>query len=197
MSSGNPETRKKILDAAWRALESDDPKATRMGDIAKLAGVSRQALYLHFPARTDLLIAVTHHMDEVNDVDGRLAKSRGAASGLERLDAFIDAWGNYMPLIAGVARVLIAMRLTDPDAGAAWDDRMQAVRHGCEAAVKALENDGALAARMSRAEATDMLWTLLSFENWTQLRYACGWSQRKYLERMKSMARRLLVSDGG
>lgn len=197
MSSGNPETRKKILDAAWRALESDDPKATRMGDIAKLAGVSRQALYLHFPARTDLLIAVTHHMDEVNNVDGRLAKSRDAASGLERLDAFIDAWGNYMPLIAGVARVLIAMRLTDPDAGAAWDDRMQAVRHGCEAAVKALENDDALVARMSRAEATDMLWTLLSFENWTQLRYACGWSQHKYLERMKSMARRLLVPDGG
>jgi AcrR family transcriptional regulator len=193
VSSGNPETRQKILDAAWRALESNDPKATRMGDIAKLAGVSRQALYLHFPTRTDLLVAVTRHMDEVNDVDGKLEKSRNAKSGPARLDAFIDAWGNYIPEIAGAARALLAMRDDDPAAGAAWDDRMGAVRHGCEAAVRALEDDGVLLADYRRAEATDILWTLLSFRNWQQLTGSCKWSQKKYIDEMKSMARRLLL----
>lgn len=195
MSSGNPDTRRKILDAAWRALESGDTKSTRMGDIAKLAGVSRQALYLHFPARTDLLVAVTHHIDQIKDVDGRLARSRSASSGRERLDSFIDAWGNYIPEIAGVARALLAMRTADPDAGPAWDDRMRAVRHGCEAAVKALEADGDLSRDYTPELATDVLWTMLSFENWTRLRNDCGWSQKKYVTLMKAMARRLLVTD--
>lgn len=195
MSSGNPETRQKILDAAWRALESGDAKSTRMGDIAKLAGVSRQALYLHFPARTDLLVAVTQHIDRIKDVDGRLEKSRNATSGIERLDAFIEAWGNYIPEIAGVARALLAMRASDPDAGTAWDDRMRAVRHGCDAAVKALKKDGVLSADYAATEATDVLWMLLSFENWERLRFGCGWTQKKYVTQMKIMARRLLAGS--
>ncbi|MBO6947141.1 MAG: TetR/AcrR family transcriptional regulator [Rhodospirillales bacterium] len=193
MSSGNPETRQRILDAAWRALESGDAKKTRMGDIAKLAGVSRQALYLHFPARTDLLVAVTQYIDRIKDVDGRLEKSRNASSGGERLDAFIEAWGDYIPEIAGVARALLDMRVGDPDAGMAWDDRMRAVRHGCDAAVKALKKDGDLSNDHTQAQATDVLWMLLSFENWERLRFGCGWPQKKYVTEMKAMARRLLT----
>ena len=193
MSSGNPETRQRILDAAWRALASGDAKKTRMGDIAKLAGVSRQALYLHFPARTDLLVAVTQYIDRIKDVDGRLEKSRNASSGDERLDAFIEAWGDYIPEIAGVARALLDMRVGDPDAGMAWDDRMRAVRHGCDAAVKALKKDGDLSNDHTQAQATDVLWMLLSFENWERLRFGCGWPQKKYVTEMKAMARRLLT----
>lgn len=210
MSSGNPGTREKILQAAWHLLEQPDGggkgkagdttrqsagQGTRMSDIARLAGVSRQALYLHFPTRTELLIATTHYIDQVKDVDARLVKSRAAASGVERLDAFIDAWGNYIPEIAGVGRTLIALQDRDDAARAAWDDRMQAVRHGCRAAVDALHADGALSAAHSRSEATDLLWTMLSLQNWDHLRHACKWPQRKYIDKMKAAARRLLV-DG-
>lgn len=194
MSSGNPETRSRILDAAWRLLESADGGEVRMGDIAKLAGVSRQAVYLHFPKRAELLIATTRHIDRVKDVDARLAASRNAGSGTERLDAFVEAWGNYIPEIQGVGRALMAMREHDPDARAAWDDRMQAVRQGCEAAVRALAADGDLTDAFSVAEATDLLWATLSVPTWEQLRDGCGWSQRAYVDRMKSAARRLLVA---
>ena len=44
---------------------------------------------------------------------------------------------------------------------------MQAVRHGCKAAIKALTSDGDLIATLSNKKATDMLWTLLSVRNWT------------------------------
>ncbi|WNJ99193.1 TetR/AcrR family transcriptional regulator [Thalassospiraceae bacterium LMO-JJ14] len=187
----------KILKAAWKLLESPNPKGARMSDIAKLAGVSRQALYLHFPTRTEMLIATTHYIDSVKDVDGRLEKSRKARSGTERLDAFIEAWGNYIPEISGVARVLIAMSTDDPDAKAAWNDRMQAVRHGCAAAVSALDDEGRLTRHYSSSEATDILWTMLSLENWIHFRENCNWSQRKYLDRMTSMARGLLLRGNG
>ncbi len=68
---------------------------------------------------------------------------------------------------------------------------MQAMRHGCQAAVEALNNDGVLS--LDADEATDILWTMLSVRNWEQLRLECGWSQEKYSDRMKMRARRILV----
>lgn len=193
MSSENSETRDRILNAAWQLLEANHEKGARMSDIAKQAGISRQAVYLHFTTRAELLIATTHYIDEVKEVDARLAPSRNAASGVERLDAFIEAWGNYIPEIYGVVRALLAMKDTDEAAAAAWKDRMQAVREGCEAAVSALANDGVLSAEHSIDEATDILWTLLSVRNWEQLTVECGWSQQQYIEKMRTTARSILL----
>lgn len=194
MSSENMETRARILNAAWKLLEGGQGSGVRMGDIAKTAGISRQAVYLHFPNRAELLIATTRHLDEVKNVDARLLASRTAATGPERLDAFIEAWGNYIPEVYGVAKALRAMQDTDEAARLAWADRMEAVRDGCQAAVKALKRDGVLSAEHSVKQATDILWSLLSVPTWEQLTRECGWSQRLYVNTMKELAKKVLVA---
>lgn len=194
MSSEKIDTRSRILDAAAALLEHDREKAVRMSDFAKAAGISRQALYLHFSTRAELLIATTRHVDRRNDVDALLAPSRAATTGRDRLALFIEAWGRYIPLIYGVGRALIAMRDSDEAAAAAWADRMGALREGCEAAIRALARDGALARGLSAHEATDLLWTMLSVENWEQLTRRCGWSEDAYVDRMKAAAARLFVA---
>lgn len=193
MSSKNIETRTRILTASWELLENHQGQGVRMADIAQRAGVSRQALYLHFKTRTDILIATTRYIDEVKGVEDRLMASRAAKTGLERLEAFIDAWGNYIPEIYGVVKALLAVRDSDAAAAKAWDDRMQAVREGCQAAITALENDGKLSLNFTMAHATDILWVLLSVRNWEQLTQKCGWSQKDYMTNMKKQARTLLV----
>lgn len=193
MSRKNLDTRERILQAAWNMLEADAASAVPMADIARAAGISRQALYLHFPTRAELLIATTRYIDEVNTIDARLAASRTAATGIDRLDAFIEAWGNYIPSINGVAKALIAMQETDEAARQAWDDRMQAVRHGCRAAIRALKADGMLSPDHSPKQAADILWTLLSVPNWQQLTGDCGWSQKRYIETTKRIARQVLT----
>lgn len=195
MSRENPDTRTRILDAAWRLLENDPGTRVKMSDIAAAAGISRQAVYLHFPKRSDLLVETTRHVDRVKNVDERLAASRAAARGVDRLDAFIEAWGNYIPEIYGVARALIAMQDEDEAAAQAWNGRMQAVRHGCAAAVNALAQDGVLAPALSPERATDILWTLLSVGNWEQLTRDCSWPQERYVETMQIIARRSLVAE--
>ncbi|MDF2371518.1 MAG: TetR/AcrR family transcriptional regulator [Rhizobiaceae bacterium] len=195
MSRKNIETRNRILESTWRLLEADPGNKVRMSDIAKEAGISRQAVYLHFPKRADLLVATTRYLDEVSDIDARLAASRAAKTGLERLDAFIEAWGNYIPEIYGVAKALLAMQDQDEAAYNAWQGRMQAVREGCEAAVNALDRDGRLTADLSKKEAIDLLWTMLSVRNWEQMRGECGWTQARYIEVTKAFARRALVVD--
>ncbi len=194
MSSEKADTRTRILDAAWRLLEAGHGSGVTMGDIAKTAGISRQAVYLHFPTRAELLIATTRYLDDVKNVDARLAASRNAATGLERLRAFIEAWGNYIPEVYGVAKALRSMKDTDQAADLAWVDRMEAVRQGCQAAVKALQDDGDLAPEHSVKEATDILWSLLSVQTWEQLTQECGWSQRRYITTMKSLAGKMLVA---
>ncbi len=187
MSSDSSDTRTRILDCTWNLLESGDKKV-RMSDIAKAAGISRQALYLHFPTRAELLVAATRHIDSVKNVDARLAASRAATSGRERLVAFISAWCGYIPEIHGVSVALRALRASDAEAAAAWDNRMQAVRHGCAAAVRALAADKMLRPDLNEKAATDLLWTLLSVENWEHLVRDCGWSQSDYESLIKRLA---------
>lgn len=189
------DTRSRILEAAWKLLEDGAGSEVRMSDIAKKAGISRQAVYLHFPKRADLLIAVTRYIDEANEIDVRLAASRGAATGIERLDAYIEAWGNYIPEIYGVGKALMAMQETDSEARMAWEGRMLAVREGCEAAVGALARDRALSPEIGEEKATDLLWTLLSVRNWEQLTLECGWPQDDYIGEMKRTARKALLAD--
>lgn len=164
-----------------------------MSDIAKAAGISRQALYLHFPTRAELLVAATRHIDSIKDVDARLAASRAATSGRERLPSFIRAWGGYIPEIHGMSVALRAMRDTDAEAAAAWDDRMQAVRQGCAAAVQALAKDGMLRPDLKEGVATDLLWALLSVENWEHLVRDCGWSQEAYESQMERLVEATLL----
>ena len=87
------------------------------------------------------------------------------------------------------------MESSDKEAAAAWNDRMKAVRHGCEAAVQAISLDGSLTRDLTEEAATDLLWTLLSVENWERLIRDCGWTQSAYEKTIKQTAEAALLSQ--
>lgn len=194
MSSSDTETRTRILEASISVLKAQAGQGVRMGDIAKAAGISRQAVYLHFTSRADLLTATTHYLDDQLGLERRLARSREASSGIQRLDAYIEFWGNYVPEIYSVAKALLTVQDTDEAAASAWQERMVAMRDGCRAAIEALKADGDLADEWNVKRATDLLWTMLSVRNWEQLTQACGWSHRQYIKWLQLLARRSFVS---
>ena len=195
MSSENIETRTRILDATVRVLEESGGRGVRMGDIAKESKISRQAVYLHFASRTELLIAATLYRGDLLDVEGRLAPSRAAATGVDRLRLYIEFWGNFVPEIYGVAKALMMAQDTDEAAAAAWRDRMLAMRDGCRAAIEALQADGTLAPEWTRPKAIDALWTMLLVPNWEHLTIECGWSTKQYIRWMQTLARRTFVDE--
>lgn len=195
MSSDAPETRLKILQATLSLLDASEGRTVRMTDVADRVGITRQALYLHFSTRAELLTAVTHYIEELHHSADRLRPSRTAKTGVERLDAYIDAWGNFIPEIYGTALALMAMSENDDAAAQTWRTRMRDMREGCEAAILALKRDGMLSKAYSPEQATDLLWMMLSVRNWEQLNIASGWTQEQYLDGMKSMAHRLFVTE--
>jgi hypothetical protein len=137
----------------------------------------------------------TRCLDERLDVDSRLAPSRAATTGVERLALYIECWGNYIPEIYGVAKALLLAQDTDEAAAAAWKDRMAAMRDGCRAAIDALRADKKLAPGWTTEQATDALWTMLLVPNWEALTIDCGWSTKQYVRWMKTLAEQTFVAE--
>lgn len=195
VSTKNSATRNRILQAACELLERGDSDVS-MHDIARHSGLSRQTVYIQFGSRAELLIAATRFVDERFGIEQRLAKSREAKSGIERLSAYIEFWGNYLPHIHGLASAFLDMRASDEAAAAAWNDRMTAHRHGCRAVIQSLISDDVLANEWNLESATRMLMMLLSFRNWEHLRNEEHYSSAEYIEGMTLMAHSAFLRPG-
>ena len=192
MSTENLETKTKILAAALNLLKEKGGKGVRMSDIASAAKVSRQAVYLHFESRSNLMVATVQYADQLNEA-ATLVQPWRTAEGEQKLDAWIEFWGNYIPLIYGVAKALLVARETDEAAEAAWGDRMLDVRKSCKKTIESLDKNGQLADRFNVKTASDLLWTTLSIPSWEQYTQACGWSTKQYVKHMKSWAKAVFV----
>jgi AcrR family transcriptional regulator len=195
MSRVESDTRTRILGATLRLMEEHNGHGVRMRDVADAAGVSRQAVYDHFGSRAELMVATARYGDEVRGLDERLGRYRAATSGVERLEAFIEFWGNYIPEIHGIARALFAARETDEAVAAAWDDRMGVVQEACHNIVGRLQRDGTLTPGWSPEEAGDLLWTILSIGNWENLTLERGWPVSLYVVHMQELTKRAFVQE--
>ena len=194
MSSNEKDTRTRILQTTWELLESNPGRSLKMSEIAKSSGVSRQALYLHFDSRTELLIATTHYVDDVKGLDQRLQKLQLAKSGEEMLRKCVDIWGNYIPEIYSVSKALMMTKDSDEAAAAAWTDIMGCLRDVCEQIIQTLDKENKLSNNWSQQHATDFIWTMISIQNWEQLTTECEWTQGQYISNVTEALTTSLVS---
>jgi AcrR family transcriptional regulator len=161
-------TRDRILDAA-REITEKQGAAPTMSALARAVGISRQALYLHFPDRAQLMLALVAYVDQTEQLQaGRAAVQQAAdAAGAIRAWAGMQAWRN--PKIAAAARALDDTRHTDPAADAAWADRTGNRMAGALRIIERLRAEGRLDATWAPAEAAALLWELTSFRVWDDL----------------------------
>ena len=195
MSSDLSDTKKRILEATWELMEQRRGQGVSMSDIANAVGISRQAVYLHFASRTELMIETTNYINEVKGLNERLTQFEAATTGIELLEACVDMWGNYIPEIYAMAKALIMTRETDEATAAAWNGCMSGLREACRETIEALANEGILAPVWSQQEAIEMFWTILSISNWEQLTIECGWSTEQYISWMKTLLKRTFVNN--
>jgi AcrR family transcriptional regulator len=118
------ETRERILSAA-RGLLEDGQLDAGLERVAKAAGVSRQAIYLHFGSRPALLLALVEFVDRSEGLSELSAQVRVAPTGVEALDRLVRMNATYEPRIRAVALAHDIARRSDPDLEAAWQDRME------------------------------------------------------------------------
>lgn len=103
------ETRRRVFEAAVEIFRRDGVAASRIDDIATLAGVSRGTFYFHYPTKEDVLLEVLHESERqiVADLED-LPEDAPLSQVFDRLSAALcAAWEPDPRLLADVAAVAL------------------------------------------------------------------------------------------
>ncbi len=192
VSSNN--SRARILDVALGLIKKRKGADVSMATIARAARVSRQAMYLHFADRADLILALVRHADEKRGLHHELSKITGAPTGVAAMGEMVSLQARMNPRIWAIARALDAVRRMDDAAEQGWQDRLKNRLEGCRQIVRRLSEEGTLKPAISQEEAADLLWNITSLHTWEDLVLDRGWTAAQYEERVTRLLRNSLTS---
>ena len=184
-----------ILDAARRLFENKDFIAVTLEEVAREAGVSRQAVYVNFGSRAGLLVALAGHVDEIGRLQAKMAKVLDSPTAVSALEALVDFRARYTPSIYRLATHVDAARRFDADAEAPWQDRMKLRYAHSRAVAQRLAEEGALAPGWTAADAADFIWSMTSIRTYEDLVIDRGWSVNRYRQRIKEILVDTLVAS--
>jgi AcrR family transcriptional regulator len=149
MSSG---TRQRVLETVLEVL-LDGVSEPAMGEIANRAGISRQALYLHFKSRDDMLLAVVEWAGDRIGLPQRLTQLDRARTGRAKLRHYAEAtvWQVIQlgPALLAINRLLAK----DPQLALRWHDRTGGRTVRVSQIVTKLKQERRLRAGLGEAEA--------------------------------------------
>ncbi|WP_420547833.1 TetR/AcrR family transcriptional regulator [Curvivirga sp.] len=175
----------RILEVARELIENSEGKLVRISDIAKNADLSRQAIYLHYESRTELLIHLVRYVDEVHEFKKLMESVCAQESSEKMLHAFIHQWCDYLPLIGKIAHAMHHHQEYDDDARIAWQDRMHVFMELCECVAENLHLSGHLKDDWDVRRAAEFIWVTCSIRNWHDYTEIIGWegsTYKKYIE---------------
>ena len=192
-SRGRDDTRGAILDAARALFETNGYHGVALETVARRAGVSRQAIYLHFDSKAALLTALHQRVFEL-DVEPELRKVWACPDAGAGLDAFVTATAVVAPKILGLFVALESAARVEDVAGATFEPPREGRRAECLRMARWLADEGRLAPGVSPAQAGDLLFALASLQCYENLVVICGWSARRWTTWLRSSLRTLLLA---
>ncbi len=187
-------TQAEILDAAWDLVSKQGADA-KVSEIARAAGISRQAVYVHFGSRGGLLMALVKRADERFQISEAFDDALALQDPRARLAGVLSAWLAFVPRIYPVAKDLIRLRDTDPESAAAWADRMHELRQRLLTLTTSLRKDGALNRAWTPEKASHFFWAQTSVQAWGLLRFECGWTEKDITRQLERSLVNTLLSD--
>ncbi len=193
---GDPETRQRILAEAWELLERGGSGVT-LAEIAKGAGVSRQALYLHFGDRSGLFVALVDHVDLSLGSTEIRAHVFGAPSGAETLRRWVEALSWYTGKIDRLTQILEWGQYEDEALAAGWRNRMNRRRDLMLGVAERIADEGRLAEGWTTAEAADLIYAITMPGPWRELTREVGWSEEEYAKRVWRLLQTSLLTTPG
>ncbi|HWI05043.1 MAG TPA: helix-turn-helix domain-containing protein, partial [Acidimicrobiales bacterium] len=181
MSSGRHDTRVAILDSARTLFEQQGYFGAGLEAVAKKAGVSRQAIYLHFASKGALLTELhlrIYETDVVPALEHNPIWTQPTA--LAALDAAIAVGAEVASKVWVIHEALVVARRHFPEVDETLrpreDERYQElVRLG-----RWLKKEHNLPSGMSAGTFADMLWGLNSLGTFRNLVIERGWSIDRY-----------------
>jgi AcrR family transcriptional regulator len=170
----------RILEAAHSLMQQGSTHAS-MVEIAQAAGISRQAVYMHFGTREALLSALNEYMAQTCGIAGELQRIHEAKTGIEALRMSASFQARLYPKVRAVVRALErAQGNNDEAADRVWQAQLRSDLAGCKDTVNRLDREQLLKPGLDVATGTDLLWALTSIPLWEELVLQRGWSAKRY-----------------
>lgn len=175
--------RDRILEATWNLVGRRGRADVTMKQIADAVGISRQAVYLHFPSRAALLLAAVRHFDEHHE-DRDAGRKWLDLEPVEALEAALRYWLGYLPGVLAVATAIEAAALVGDEGAEAWFDRMRHLRESQRPFVAKLAKNGLLADGWTTDTAADWVWARTQPSVWRHLVVERGWPPTRLIDRL-------------
>jgi AcrR family transcriptional regulator len=186
----------RILEAAHGLMLQGALRAS-MADIAQAAGISRQALYMHYGTREALLIALNQHLCEHFGVADELRRIAESATGVDALRASAAFQARLYPKVWAVVRALEAAKSDNDEAAQrVWQAQLRSDLAGCRQTVERLHNEQLLRQGLDIDTATDLLWALTSIPLWEELVLQRGWTAKSYERHVAELLIAALIDTG-
>jgi AcrR family transcriptional regulator len=155
-----------------------------MAQIAKKAKISRQALYLHFADRAQLLDALVRYADDKRGLTSAIQHIVDAPTAREALGRMVSLQALQNPRIWAIALAFEAVRRTDKAAQRSWQARQTRRLETCRTIIERLRREGELRPTLTMEEAADLLYVITSLRMWEDLVLVRGWTADEYQERV-------------
>jgi AcrR family transcriptional regulator len=196
MSTRREGTRSRLLGAARALFEERGYHDVGLEEIGAAAGVSRQAVYLHFGSKAQLLVALFSWIEEQEHLGELLAPVFASPDGVEALSLLVDAHSRFEPGITKIADVAEAARRTAPEMDELVRGRMELRLQGMRQIVARIHAQGRLRSDWTVDDAAGFVWTLLSPESHRLLVRELGWSNQRWATGAKRLLLDALVDPG-
>src|SRR5690554_3060109 len=186
-------TSEALIRAARQLIEQEGFAALTMSAVAERAGVSRRAVYLHYPSRAHLLAALYRDLGQSED----LASSLQAVWDSPDASAALTEWAEHIarshPRILGIIRAVERDRHRDRDAAALWDTAQGNWLKGGRRLMGWLADEGLLASGLTVETAADLMWALMSIDVLDRLLNERRWSRRRVADHLARLFRAVFL----
>ena len=167
-----------------------------LGAVAKKAGVSRQAIYLHFPSKAELLSALHLHIFATEVVPALERHPRGdAMSALDALDAMIAVDVEVVSKVWRIHEALQIARRQHPEVEETLRPREEERYGELLDLGHQLKRERALPPNIRVGTFADVLWGLISVGTYRSLVIERGWSLNQYKRWIRSTIRLQISAD--
>jgi AcrR family transcriptional regulator len=188
-------TRAALLDAARSLLEEQGFDALTMTAVAEHAGVTRRAVYLHFPSRGKLVGALFDHVAGAEGLADSMQQVWDAPDASSALDGWAAHLARYHPKVLALDRAMERTWRHDPDAAVHRERVVAEKLSNCRRLVRRLDHEGRLASGWTTESATDMLFALISSDMIESLIVDRRWSRRRLAEHLALLLRSAFTRD--
>jgi AcrR family transcriptional regulator len=187
------DTQETVADAVL-ALLGEGQRLT-YDAVATRAGVSRQTVYAHFPARSDLLLGAVERARAVAGLDAARQSVYEAPTAVAALEALVELHTWFVPNILNAYVAVERERSMDPEVEAAFARRSGGRRQLAHHVATRLQAEGDLTSPWTVSTAGELIDTLTSGTFTAQLLRGAQWTESELRERLLVLLRRTLLSD--